>query len=85
MRAALERPAAERNDFLTEGCAGDEELRRKAESLLSFRVRAEAEDFAGGTPGEAVGELPGTAHAGALAGHMLEPVMNFELTHQPDA
>jgi hypothetical protein len=52
VRAALERPAAERPDFLKEGCAGDEELRRKAESLLSFRVRAEAEDFAEGALGE---------------------------------
>jgi serine/threonine protein kinase/Tol biopolymer transport system component len=71
VRAALERPAAERNDFLTEGCAGDEELRRKAESLLSFRVRAEAEDFAGGALGEAANGSPNTTRAETLAGHML--------------
>jgi serine/threonine protein kinase len=71
VRAAMERPAAERPDFLTNGCAGDEELRRKAESLLSFRVRAEAEDFAGGALGEGDGGLQNTARIESLAGHML--------------
>ncbi|HEY0083212.1 MAG TPA: protein kinase [Pyrinomonadaceae bacterium] len=71
VRAALERPAAERPDFLAEGCAGDEELRRKAESLLSFRVRAEAGDFADGAPGETGGGPSTTARAETLAGHML--------------
>jgi serine/threonine protein kinase/Tol biopolymer transport system component len=37
--AALEREPGERAAFLLEACAGDDELRREAESLLTFRER----------------------------------------------
>jgi len=42
---ARERDAEERAAFLTEACAGDEELRREVESLLRYEDRAE--DFIG--------------------------------------
>lgn len=35
LEAALEREASERSDFLKQGCAGDEDLRREVESLLA--------------------------------------------------
>ncbi|HLL77446.1 MAG TPA: protein kinase, partial [Pyrinomonadaceae bacterium] len=70
-RAALERPPAERPDFLAEGCAGDEELRHKVESLLSFHGRAEAEDFTGRPPREAAGGPLNTARAESPAGRVL--------------
>jgi len=38
--AALQRPNQERDDFLREATADDEELRREVESLLSFDSRA---------------------------------------------
>jgi len=39
-RAALERDPAERQAYLDEACAGDEELRREIESLLAYDERA---------------------------------------------
>src|SRR5712691_9893103 len=38
--AALEREPADRVAFLSEACAGDDELRREAESLLAAHERA---------------------------------------------
>jgi eukaryotic-like serine/threonine-protein kinase len=40
LQAALERPAAERDAFLAEACAGDEALEREVRSLLSSHKRA---------------------------------------------
>jgi serine/threonine-protein kinase len=40
-QAALERPADERAAFLAEACAGDEDLRREAASLIDRDGRAE--------------------------------------------
>jgi len=70
-RAALERPPAERPAFLADGCAGDEEFRRRAESLLSFYARAEAEDSDGRRPVEAPDGLLSTVRTETLAGRAL--------------
>ena len=40
LQAALERPAAERSEFLREACAGDEGLEREVRSLLSSQAAA---------------------------------------------
>ena len=42
LQRTLARPAAERDVFLDEACAGDTDLRREVESLLAFD---EADDF----------------------------------------
>ena len=39
--SALTKQPSERSNFLVEACAGDEELRREVESLLSYEDRAE--------------------------------------------
>src|SRR5579862_8114332 len=41
LHAALERPPEERNAFLREACAGDEQLEREARSLLTLEQKAE--------------------------------------------
>src|SRR5260370_40654875 len=41
-RAALERPAESRAEFLRSACGDDEELYREVESLLSFKSQAES-------------------------------------------
>jgi len=41
LHAALQRPAEERDAFLQEACAGDEELEREARSLLTLEQNAE--------------------------------------------
>ena len=38
--AALEKSPSEREEFLTETCGDDEDLRREIESLLSFEEQA---------------------------------------------
>ncbi|HWS89120.1 MAG TPA: protein kinase, partial [Pyrinomonadaceae bacterium] len=70
-RAALERPPAERADFLAEGSAGDAELRSKADELLSFYARAEAADTVGLSNGEGAGGPVSTAPFESLAGRVL--------------
>ena len=40
--AALERDTADRDAFLREACAGDEDLRREVESLLGYEGGADA-------------------------------------------
>jgi hypothetical protein len=56
--AALARPGKERDSFLREATAGDEELRREVESLLTFD--SQAEDFLETTAlGETVRTLTG--------------------------
>jgi len=70
-REALERPPSERAALLTEGSGGDDELRLKAESLLSFYARAEAAGPDGRPPGEAPDGLLSTVRAETLVGRLL--------------
>jgi eukaryotic-like serine/threonine-protein kinase len=41
-RAALERDESQRTAFVREACAGDEDLRREVESLLTYEREGEA-------------------------------------------
>jgi Tol biopolymer transport system component len=70
-REALERPPSERAALLTEGSGGDDELRLKAESLLSFYARAEAEDHDGRPRGETPDGLLSTVRTETLVGRLL--------------
>ena len=62
--AALEKPLAERDAFLTEACAGDEVLRQEVESLLQYE--SQSADFLESPASAMAGPL-----AGALAGHTM--------------
>ena len=42
LELTLDQKASERADFLDKACAGDEELRREVEALLSAHAQAEA-------------------------------------------
>ncbi len=77
--AALERAADERAAFLTEACAGDDDLRHEVESLLAYRAKAEhfiESPVVGGDPvssavSKAVRNLHHESGPGRLAGRVL--------------
>jgi tetratricopeptide (TPR) repeat protein len=60
---ALERPEAERRQFLDEACGGDEALRREVRSLLDFHAGTQDVSESEGEPGERL-FAPGEIFAG---------------------
>jgi|SRR5215813_1426616 len=73
--AALERDANGRAAFLIEACAGDDELRRKVESLLA--VHEQAGSFMAAPALEIAARL--------IAGDQGEAMLPYPTTHLPEA
>jgi Tol biopolymer transport system component len=71
LEAALEREAAQRADFLSEACAGDEALRREVESLLAAHEKAGS--FIETSPAEMAAEMLADDRAELAAGQRLGP------------
>ncbi|HEX3145660.1 MAG TPA: serine/threonine-protein kinase, partial [Pyrinomonadaceae bacterium] len=75
--AALAREPAQINEFLNEACAGDQQLRRDLESLISSHQ--EADSFIESPPGHLAAELLG------INGDQLKPgqqIGNYEIVRQ---
>jgi serine/threonine protein kinase/Tol biopolymer transport system component len=70
-QAALEREPSQRSAFLREACAGDEQLRREAESLLAYQEQAEKFIEVPALQGAAQGLAESSAQSGVrqLIGH----------------
>jgi serine/threonine protein kinase len=67
--AALERPLDEREAFLDEACAGDDELRREVVSLIAAHNRAET--FISTPPDDVVAALVAEQQSGSMSGRTL--------------
>src|SRR5262245_47217778 len=67
--AALERDTAQRAAFLTEACAGDEELRREVESLLA--VHEQAEGFLAASALEVAAQVIAEDRGQTMSGRMI--------------
>ena len=68
--SALARDAGERDAFLADACAGDEELRREVDALLA---QDPPSDFLGAPAAVPDFALAGAAPAGALTGQHIGP------------
>ena len=67
--SALDRPSAERSQFLDAACTGDESLRAEVESLLS--AHDEDESSLSGPAYELVAEALAADHAGLKSGEQV--------------
>lgn|SRR5262245_38014679 len=68
-QSAIERPASERDGFISEACAGDPELRREVESLISSNDQAGESIQA--MAAEAATEMLANEKAGAIIGRQI--------------
>ncbi len=71
LEAALEWEPDQWSAFLEENCAGDAELRREVESLLTAHMQAE--DFIEAPPAQAAAELLEESRSESLAGQQIGP------------
>ena len=68
---ALELETRERDGFLVEACAGDEELRREVEALVA--AHQQAGDFIGGPPAEVAAAMLADTRGRAMVGRSFGP------------